>query len=168
MYKWPVRWEKCNWICSANQAPRHQNWFTWHEHYGYKEKRRDWEVRGHCMCKEMPVIPVNKVVDPKRIIGKNGGPRRGRGTRGRWPKKRKKRGGRWPHFALESILTGSTKTIHTSGGSGRSFSRPTTSSSRRSSKPSSGSGSPCRIWSRLLERPGRTCVSGFQVCISFS
>jgi hypothetical protein len=24
----------------------------------------------------MPVIPVNKVVDPKRIIGKNGGPRR--------------------------------------------------------------------------------------------
>jgi hypothetical protein len=27
------------------------------------------------------------VVDPKRIIGKNGGPRRRRGTRGRWPKK---------------------------------------------------------------------------------
>jgi hypothetical protein len=26
--------------------------------------------RGHCMCKEMPVIPVNKVVDPKRIIRK--------------------------------------------------------------------------------------------------
>jgi hypothetical protein len=22
------------------------------------------------MCKEMPVIPVNKAVDPKRIIGK--------------------------------------------------------------------------------------------------
>jgi hypothetical protein len=34
------------------------------------------------MCKEMPVIPVNKVVDPKRIIGKNGGLRRRRGTRG--------------------------------------------------------------------------------------
>jgi hypothetical protein len=32
------------------------------------------------MCKEMPVIPVNKVVYPKRIIGKNGGPRRRRGT----------------------------------------------------------------------------------------
>jgi hypothetical protein len=30
----------------------------------------------------MPVIPVNKVVDPKRIIIKNGGPRRRRGTRG--------------------------------------------------------------------------------------
>jgi hypothetical protein len=30
----------------------------------------------------MPVIPVNKVVDPKRIIGKNGGQRRRRGTRG--------------------------------------------------------------------------------------
>jgi hypothetical protein len=38
------------------------------------------------MCKEMPVIPVNKVVDPKRIIGKNGGPRRRRGTRDRGPK----------------------------------------------------------------------------------
>jgi hypothetical protein len=28
------------------------------------------EVRGHCMCKEMPVIPVDRVVDKKRIIGK--------------------------------------------------------------------------------------------------
>jgi hypothetical protein len=28
------------------------------------------------MCKELPVILVNKVVDPNRIIGKNGGPRR--------------------------------------------------------------------------------------------
>jgi hypothetical protein len=35
------------------------------------------------MCKEIPAIPVNKVVDPKRIIGKNGGPRRRRGTWGR-------------------------------------------------------------------------------------
>jgi hypothetical protein len=32
------------------------------------------------MCKEMPVIPVDMVVDKKRINGKNGGPRR-RGTR---------------------------------------------------------------------------------------
>jgi hypothetical protein len=31
------------------------------------------------MCKEMLVIPVNRVVDPKRIIRKNGGPRRRRG-----------------------------------------------------------------------------------------
>jgi hypothetical protein len=45
----------------------------------------NWEVRGHCMCKEMLVIPVNNVY-PKRIIGKNGGPRRRRGTRGHWPK----------------------------------------------------------------------------------
>jgi hypothetical protein len=30
--------------------------------------------------KETPVIPVNKVVGPKRIIGKNVGPRRRRGT----------------------------------------------------------------------------------------
>jgi hypothetical protein len=28
------------------------------------------EVRGHYTCKEMPVIPVNKVVDKKSIIGK--------------------------------------------------------------------------------------------------
>jgi GTPase Era involved in 16S rRNA processing len=34
------------------------------------------------MCKEMPVIPVNRVADKKIIIGKNGGPRRWRGTRG--------------------------------------------------------------------------------------
>jgi hypothetical protein len=34
------------------------------------------------MCKEIPVIPVNKAVGPIRIIGKNGGPKRRRGTRG--------------------------------------------------------------------------------------
>jgi hypothetical protein len=33
--------------------------------------------------KEMPVILVNRVVDKKRLIGKNGGPRRRRGTKGR-------------------------------------------------------------------------------------
>jgi hypothetical protein len=37
------------------------------------------------MCKEMPVIWVNRVVDKKRIIRKNGGPRRRRGTRRRLP-----------------------------------------------------------------------------------
>jgi hypothetical protein len=30
------------------------------------------------MCKEMPVITVNRVVGKKRIIRKNGGPRRRR------------------------------------------------------------------------------------------
>jgi hypothetical protein len=35
------------------------------------------------MCKEMPLSLVNKVVDPKRIIGKNVGLRRRRGTRDR-------------------------------------------------------------------------------------
>jgi hypothetical protein len=34
------------------------------------------------MCKEMPVIPVNRVVDTKRISGKKGGLSRRRGTRG--------------------------------------------------------------------------------------
>jgi hypothetical protein len=34
------------------------------------------------MCKEMPVSPVDKVMDKKRMIGKNGGLRR-IGTRGR-------------------------------------------------------------------------------------
>jgi hypothetical protein len=41
------------------------------------------EVRGHCNCKEMPVILVDRVVAKKRIIGKNVGPRRRRGARGR-------------------------------------------------------------------------------------
>jgi hypothetical protein len=36
----------------------------------------------HCMCKGMPVILVNRVVDKNLIIGKNGGPRRRGGTRG--------------------------------------------------------------------------------------
>jgi hypothetical protein len=35
------------------------------------------------MCKEMPGIPVIRVVDKKIIIGLNGGQRRRRGTRGR-------------------------------------------------------------------------------------
>jgi hypothetical protein len=40
------------------------------------------EVRYNGMYKEMPVIPVDRVVDKKRIIGKNGGPRMRRGKRG--------------------------------------------------------------------------------------
>jgi hypothetical protein len=39
----------------------------------------DCEVRGHGMCKEMPVILVDRVEDKKRIIGKMG---RGRGGGG--------------------------------------------------------------------------------------
>jgi hypothetical protein len=35
------------------------------------------------MCKEMPVILVNRVVDMKRINRKHGGLRRRRGTRSR-------------------------------------------------------------------------------------
>jgi hypothetical protein len=42
----------------------------------------DGEVRSHGMCQEMPVILVNRVVG-KKINGKNGGPRRRRGSRGR-------------------------------------------------------------------------------------
>jgi hypothetical protein len=34
------------------------------------------------MCEEMPVIPVNRVVDKIKNNWKNGGPRRRRGTRG--------------------------------------------------------------------------------------
>jgi hypothetical protein len=30
----------------------------------------DCEVRGHCMCKEVLVNPVDRVVDKKKIIGK--------------------------------------------------------------------------------------------------
>jgi hypothetical protein len=35
------------------------------------------------MFKEMTVIPVNRVVYKKGIVGNNGGPRRSRGARGR-------------------------------------------------------------------------------------
>jgi hypothetical protein len=35
------------------------------------------------MCKEMPVIPVDRVANKKRIIGKNGQLRTRRGERGR-------------------------------------------------------------------------------------
>jgi hypothetical protein len=35
------------------------------------------------MCKEMPVIPVDRVVDKKKNNGINGGPRMRRGKRGR-------------------------------------------------------------------------------------
>jgi hypothetical protein len=45
----------------------------------------DWEVRGHCMSKEMPGIPVNRVADKRSIRGKNRGPGRRRGTRGCCP-----------------------------------------------------------------------------------
>jgi hypothetical protein len=38
------------------------------------------------MCKEMPVIAVNRLVDKKKNNQKNGGPRRRRGPRGRDPK----------------------------------------------------------------------------------
>jgi hypothetical protein len=38
------------------------------------------------VCKEIPVIPVDRVVDKKRIIGKNGRLRRRIGRMGRWPK----------------------------------------------------------------------------------
>jgi hypothetical protein len=51
------------------------------------------------MCKEMPVIPVNKVVDPKRIIEKNGGPRR----RSLTPPPKKTKNG-WIPKSLSNIL----------------------------------------------------------------
>jgi hypothetical protein len=34
------------------------------------------------MCKEMPFFLVNRLVDLKRTVGKNGGLRRRKGTRG--------------------------------------------------------------------------------------
>jgi hypothetical protein len=47
-----------------------------------KEIKNCLNVRGRCTCEEMLVIPVNRVVDKDRIIGKNEGPRRQRGMRG--------------------------------------------------------------------------------------
>jgi hypothetical protein len=43
------------------------------------------------MCKEMPVIPVNKVVDPKRIIRKKEGQRGGEAQGVADPKKERKK-----------------------------------------------------------------------------
>jgi hypothetical protein len=36
--------------------------------FSLRELPWDREVRGHCKCKEMPVILVNKAVDTKMII----------------------------------------------------------------------------------------------------
>jgi hypothetical protein len=58
------------------------------------------------MCKEMPVILVNRVVDTKRIIGKNGGLRRTIGTRGRRPpppKKTDQQRSNLRHISLASV-----------------------------------------------------------------
>jgi hypothetical protein len=41
----------------------------------------DFEVRGHCMCKEMPVISVERVVEKQSIMGKMEG-RGGREAQG--------------------------------------------------------------------------------------
>jgi hypothetical protein len=38
------------------------------------------EVRANCICQELPVILVNRAVDKKRMIRKNGWPRRRKGT----------------------------------------------------------------------------------------
>jgi hypothetical protein len=64
------------------------------------------EVRGHYMCKEMPVIPIDMVMDEKIIVRNCGGPRRRRGTRGRWPQKDQIR--QTPGLALRFILTKSS------------------------------------------------------------
>jgi hypothetical protein len=39
----------------------------------------------------MPVSPVDRMADKNRIVGKNGGLRRRRRTRGRWPKTKKQK-----------------------------------------------------------------------------
>jgi hypothetical protein len=52
----------------------------------------DCEVRGHCKCKEMPVIPVNRVVDKEILIrkmeGQQGGEEQGVADRPPPPKKK--------------------------------------------------------------------------------
>jgi hypothetical protein len=52
------------------------------------------EVRGHCMCKEMPAILVDRVVDKKRLIGKNLGPRS-------WPPPPPKKPAPWRRVAVD-------------------------------------------------------------------
>jgi hypothetical protein len=67
------------------------------------------------MCKETPAIPipVNRVVDPKRIIRKKGGSRRRRGTRGRWPPKKlnsKRAFSNWQNVRRQDIQIDEKKT----------------------------------------------------------
>jgi hypothetical protein len=64
--------------------------------------------RGHCMCKELPVIPVNKVVDQKRIIGK---------MEGRPPQKDWWYGQMW-HFIICQEHNNSDRIFHHSSESG--------------------------------------------------
>jgi hypothetical protein len=40
-------------------------------------------VKSECMCKEMPVIPADRVLDKKKVIGNNGGLSRRRDLRHR-------------------------------------------------------------------------------------
>jgi hypothetical protein len=88
-----------HWTCDRKiNANEHIRWIEFYpppplKNGGYKkvfkikpENLCMWQFFGEkggkglaaCMCKEMPVIPVNRLVDTKRIIGKNGGPRRQR------------------------------------------------------------------------------------------
>jgi hypothetical protein len=55
--------------------------------FSWRKLPCDCQARGHWMCKELPTISVNRVVDKKIIIGINGRPMRRKGSRGRWPKK---------------------------------------------------------------------------------
>jgi hypothetical protein len=57
--------------------------------FSLRKQPCDCEVGGPCMCKEMPFIPVNRVVNKKIIIGKNGGLRRRIGTREYCPPQKK-------------------------------------------------------------------------------
>jgi hypothetical protein len=38
--------------------------------FSLRKLPRDCVIRGHFTCKAMPVLPVNKVVDKKTILGK--------------------------------------------------------------------------------------------------
>jgi hypothetical protein len=69
---------------SLNWVWRLPSWIgAWSLIHNAKTKRHCHVTEKSDMCKEMPVIPVDGVVDPKRIIGKNGEPKSRRGTRGR-------------------------------------------------------------------------------------
>jgi hypothetical protein len=49
--------------------------------FSFRKLPCNYEVTGHCMCKEMLVMPVSRVADKKRIMGKMEG-RRGREAQG--------------------------------------------------------------------------------------
>jgi hypothetical protein len=69
------------------QTSARSNFFSESMALSLRKLPRGWEVRGQCICKELPVIPVKGWRPQKELSEKNGGRRRRRGIWGSWPPK---------------------------------------------------------------------------------